>query len=150
MVKSHRSKRHHKKHRGGEGETTDNTSVLNMDESTATAMPETAVTANETETAVTANEMTEPANEMTATPAEEEKKGWFSSLFGGSKTKRVRFRMTRKAKRSSAKRSGRKSKRSSAKRSGRKSKRSSAKRSGSKRSSAKRRTHKKRKGSSKK
>ena len=126
MVKSHRSKRHHKKHRGGEGETTDNTSVLNMDESTATAMPETAVTANETETAVTANEMTEPANEMAATPAEEEKKGWFSSLFGGSKTKRVRFRMTRKAKRSSAKRSG------------------------SKRSSAKRRTHKKRKGSSKK
>jgi hypothetical protein len=133
MVKLHRSKRHNKKHRGGEGEPVDNNSVLNMDEPTAVAEPA----------------VTEPAalaNEMPATPAEEEKKGWFSSLFGGSKTKRVRFRMTRKTKRSSAKRSGTKSKRSSAKR-------SSAKRSGRKsmRSSRNRKsTNKTRKGSSKK
>ena len=106
MVKSHRSKRHHKKHRGGEGEATDNNSVLTMDESPAAA-PVTA-------TAVTATPV------ATAKPAEEEKKGWLSSLFGGSKTKRVRFRTTRKSKRSTtkSKRSTRKHKRSGSKRRG--------------------------------
>ena len=98
MVKSYKSKRHHKKHRGGEGETTADNSVLNMDEP---------ATAPETVTATVEPATVEPAT------AEEEKKGWFSSLFGGSKTKRVRFRMTRKhrrsAKRSSAKRSASKS-----------------------------------------
>lgn len=122
MVKSHRSKRQHKKHRGGEGESTENNSVLNMDDAPAS---ETAAPAPATETAMPA-----PAT-ASATPAEEEKKGWFSNLFGGSKTKRVRFKTGRKTKRSSAKRSTRKHKRSSAKR-------SSAKRSGSKRSSSKR------------
>ena len=116
MVKSHRSKRHHKKHRGGEGEATDNNSVLNMDEAPVSA-PATATGAPVTATPATAT-------------AEEEKKGWFSSLFGGSRTKRVRFRTTRKSKRSSAKRS-------------------SAKRSSAKRSTRKRRTSK-RKGSSRK
>ncbi len=117
MVKSHRSKRHHKKHRGGEGEATDNNSVLNMDEAPVSAP----VTATAT-----------PATPAVATAtAEEEKKGWFSSLFGGSRTKRVRFRTTRKSKRSSAKRSTTKSKRSSAKRSTRK--RRTSKRKGSSR-----------------
>ena len=140
MVKSHRSKRHHKKHRGGEGEQADNNSVLNMDEPTAVAEPETAMPENEMATV--------SATPVPATPAEEEKKGWFSSLFGGSKTKRVRFRMTRK--------SNRKSKRSGTKRSS--TKRSSTKRSSAKRSSAKRkskrsgskRSSRKRKGSSRK
>ena len=120
MVKSHRSKRHHKKHRGGEGEPADNNSVLNMDEPT-TAMPETATPANEM------------APTATQAPAEEEKKGWFSSLFGGSKTKRVRFRMARKStrKHKSTKRSS--AKRSSAKRSTRKRKSSNKKRKGSSR-----------------
>ena len=108
MVKSHRSKRHHKKHRGGEGEATDNNSVLNMDEAPA-ATPATATPATAT-----------PAVTATATPAEEEKKGWFSSLFGGSRTKRVRFRTTRKSKRSSAKRSTRKRRTSKRKGSSRK------------------------------
>jgi len=100
MGKSYRSKRHHKKHRGGEGEPIDNNSVLTMDEVPDTAAPVTAT----------------PATSMpvTTTPAEEEKKGWFSSLFGGSKTKRVRFKTTRKTKRSTRKhkRSNRKHKRS--------------------------------------
>jgi len=119
MVKSHRSKRHHKKHRGGEGESTDNNSVLTMDESPAAA---------ETAMPATATPATASAMPATATPAEEEKKGWFSSLFGGSKTKRVRFKRTRKTKRSTtkSKRNTRKHKRSS-------TKRSSTKRSGSKR-----------------
>ena len=94
MVKSHRSKRHNKKHRGGEGEIADNNSVLNMDEPT---------TASVTTTEPVVSEPVVPATEPATT--EEEKKGWFSNLFGGSKTKRVRFRMTRKNKRSSAKRS---------------------------------------------
>ena len=118
MVKSHRSKRHHKKHRGGEGEATDNNSVLTMDEAPAaeTAMPAAPVTATATPT--------------TAKPAEEEKKGWFSNLFGGSRTKRVRFKRTRKTKRSAtkSKRSTRKHKRST-----RKHKRSGSKRKGSSR-----------------
>jgi hypothetical protein len=106
MVKSRRLKRHNKKHRGGEGEAN---SVLNMDE-TASA----------------------PATSMapvmaTASAPEEEKKSWFNSLFGGSRTKRVRFKMTRKHKRSSSKRSGHK----------RSSKQSGHKRSGHKRSSSK-------------
>ena len=118
MVKSHRSKRHHKKHRGGEGEATDNNSVLNMDE-----VP---VSAPATATPVTETAMPSTTAPTTGTPAEEEKKGWFSSLFGGSKTKHVRFKTTRKAKRSSSK-----SKRSSAKRSTRK--RRTSKRKGSSR-----------------
>ncbi len=115
MVKSHRSKRHHKKHRGGEGEATDNNSVLTMDESPAaeTAMPASATPA------------TASATPATATPAEEEKKGWFSSLFGGSKTKRVRFKRTRKTKRNT--------KRSSTKRSTKRKSKSKRSSSGSKR-----------------
>ena len=133
MVKSHRSKRHHKKHRGGEGE--DN-SVLNMDEpvsATTTAPVETAPVETAPAMPVAAPETAMPV----AAPAEEEKKGWFTSLFGGSRTKRVRFRMTRKHRRST---NGTKSKRSSAKR-------SSAK---SKRGGSKNKSHKKRKGSSNK
>lgn len=126
MVKSHRSKRYHKKHRGGEGEATDNNSVLNIEESSTTAAevaaPETATAMYETAPATAAE---------VAAPAEEEKKGWFSSLFGGSKKKHVRFRMTRKHKRST-----RKHKRSGSKRSG--SKRGGSKRSGPKRRSTKR------------
>lgn len=136
MVKSHRSKRHHKKHRGGEGEATDNNSVLNMDEAPSASAPAAAsasAPADAARPAVTSTPAT--ATPVTATPAEEEKKGLMDTVkgwFGGSKTKRVRFRMTRKTKRS-AKRSG--SKRSA--------KRSSAKRSGSKRSSAKRKSRSK-------
>ena len=115
MVKSYKSKRHHKKHRGGEGETTADNSVLNMDEPASASVTETA--APET---VTVTATVEPAT------AEEEKKGWFSSLFGGSKTKRVRFRMTRKHRRS-AKRSGSKrSAKRSAKRSGSKKRKGSS------------------------
>ncbi len=122
MVKSHRSKRHYKKHRGGEGEAADNNSVLNMDEAPGAS--------------ATPSDMQEPATTTTTTtttskPAEEEKKGWFTNLFGGSKTKRVRFRTMRKSKRSSAKRSATKSKRSGSKRSTRK--RRSTKRKGSSR-----------------
>jgi hypothetical protein len=141
MVKSHRSKRHHKKHRGGEGEATDNNSVLNMDEAPSASAPAAAsasAPADAARPAVTSTPAT--ATPVTATPAEEEKKGLMDTVkgwFGGSKTKRVRFRMTRKTKRS-AKRSG--SKRSGSKRS---AKRSSAKRSGSKRSSAKRKSRSK-------
>lgn len=131
MGKSYRSKRHHKKHRGGEGEPIDNNSVLNMDEPAAAPAPTPAAAATPA-----------PARMANATPpAEEEKKGLMDTVkgwFGGSKTKRVRFRITRKTKRSSAKRS-------SAKRSAKKSKRSSAKH---KRSSRKRRSTK-RKGSRK-
>ena len=123
MGKSYRSKRHHKKHRGGEGEPIDNNSVLNMDEPAA-ATPAPATPAPATPV---------PARMANATPpAEEEKKGLMDTVkgwFGGSKTKRVRFRMTRKSKRSSAKRSATKSKRSRAKRSSRK--RRSTKRKGS-------------------
>lgn len=114
MGKSYRSKRHHKKHRGGEGEPIDNNSVLNMDEPAAAPAPTAATPA--------------PASMANATPpAEEEKKGLMDTVkgwFGGSKTKRVRFRMTRKSKRSATK-----SKRSRAKRSSRK--RRSTKRKGS-------------------
>ena len=125
MVKSYKSKRHHKKHRGGEGETTADNSVLNMDEPasasvTETAAPETAAPETAAPETVTVTATVEPAT------AEEEKKGWFSSLFGGSKTKRVRFRMTRKHRRS-AKRSGSKrSAKRSAKRSGSKKRKGSS------------------------
>ena len=130
MVKSYKSKRHHKKHRGGEGETTADNSVLNMDEPASasvtetaapeTAAPETAAPETAAPETVTVTATVEPAT------AEEEKKGWFSSLFGGSKTKRVRFRMTRKHRRS-AKRSGSKrSAKRSAKRSGSKKRKGSS------------------------
>ena len=122
MGKSYRSKRHHKKYRGGEGEPIDNNSVLNIDEPAAAATP-----------APTASATPAPARMADATPpAEEEKKGLMDTVkgwFGGSKTKRVRFRMSRKTKRSSAKRSATKSKRSRAKRNSRK--RRSTKRKGS-------------------
>ena len=60
MGKSYRSKRHHKKHRGGEGEQIDNNSVLNMDEPAAapTAAPDAAARLTDA-----------------TPPAEEEKKG---------------------------------------------------------------------------
>ena len=126
MGKSYRSKRHHKKHRGGEGEPIDNNSVLNMDEPAAAPAPTPAAAATPA-----------PARMADATPpTEEEKKGLMDTVkgwFGGSKTKRVRFRITRKTKRSRAKRSATKSKRSSAKRSSAKHKRSSRKRSSTKR-----------------
>ena len=137
MVKSHRSKRHHKKHRGGEGEATDNNSVLNMDEAPVSATATVSASAPASASAPLA----------TAAPAEEEKKGLMDTVkgwFGGSKTKRVRFRMTRKTKRSGtkSKRSAKRStKRKSAKRSG--SKRSGSKRSSAKRSSAKRKSRSK-------
>ena len=121
MGKSYRSKRHHKKHRGGEGEPIDNNSVLNMDEPAAAPAPTPAAAATPA-----------PARMADATPpTEEEKKGLMDTVkgwFGGSKTKRVRFRITRKTKRSATK-----SKRSSAKRSSAKHKRSSRKRSSTKR-----------------
>lgn len=62
MVKSHRSKRHHKKHRGGEGEATEENSVINMDEPTATTT---------TTTTTSAPAATETA---TSAPATEEEK----------------------------------------------------------------------------
>ncbi len=139
MVKSHRSKRHTKKHRGGEGEETEENSVLNMDETPAETKPVMPKPVTTTTTTTTA---------MPGTAADEEKKGLMDTVkgwFGGSKTKRVRFRTMRKSKHSSTKRSGTKSKRSSTKRSTKKSKRSSAKRSSAKRSGSK-----KRKGSSRK
>ena len=141
MGKSYRSKRHHKKHRGGEGEPIDNNSVLNMDEPAAAPAPTPAAAATPA-----------PARMANATPpTEEEKKGLMDTVkgwFGGSKTKRVRFRITRKTKRSSAKRSS--AKRSSAKRSATKSKRSSAKRSSAKhKRSSRKRSSTKRKGSRK-
>ena len=120
MVKSYKSKRHHKKHRGGEGETTADNSVLNMDEPASASVTETAAPETAAPETVTVTATVEPAT------AEEEKKGWFSSLFGGSKTKRVRFRMTRKHRRS-AKRSGSKrSAKRSAKRSGSKKRKGSS------------------------
>ena len=125
MVKSHRSKRHIKKHRGGEGEETEENSVLNMDETPAETKPVMPKPVTTTTTTTTA---------MPGTAADEEKKGLMDTVkgwFGGSKTKRVRFRTMRKSRRST--------KRSSTKRSTKKSKRST------KRSSAK-----KRKGSSRK
>lgn len=130
MVKSHRSKRHHKKHRGGEGEATDNNSVLNMDEAPSASAPAAAsasAPADAARPAVTSTPAT--ATPVTAAPAEEEKKGLMDTVkgwFGGSKTKRVRFRMTRKHKRSSTKRSGAKHKRSSRKRKSHKKRKSSS------------------------
>ena len=112
MVKSYRSKKHNKKHRGGEGEVAEDNSVLNMDDKAPTP-----ASSPEPESAP------EPASTPASTPApvEEEKKSWFKSLFGGSKKKHVRFRTTKKHKRSGSKRTKRKSRRSKrAKRSGRK------------------------------
>jgi hypothetical protein len=88
MVKSYRSKKHNKKHRGGEGEVAEDNSVLNMDDKAPTP-----ASSPEPESAPA------PASATTPAPVEEEKKGWFKSLFGGSKKKHVRFRTTKKAKR---------------------------------------------------
>ncbi len=99
MVKSYRSKKHNKKHRGGEGEVAEDNSVLNMDDKApATAPAPTPASSPEPESAPT------PSPASTAAPVEEEKKGWFKSLFGGSKKKHVRFRTTKKHKKSGSKR----------------------------------------------
>ena len=124
MVKSYRSKKHNKKHRGGEGEVAEDNSVLNMDDkSPASAPAPTPASSPEPESAPA------PASSTasTAAPVEEEKKSWFKSLFGGSKKKHVRFRTTKKAKHGGSKKSG--------------SKRSGSKHGGSKRTKkAKRKT----------
>lgn len=140
MVKSYRSKKHNKKHRGGEGEVAEDNSVLNVDDKAPESAP-TPASSPEPESAPAPASATAPASEpasepasapapasaTTPAPVEEEKKGWFKSLFGGSKKKHVRFRMTKKAKRSGSKRSG-------AKRTKRKSRRSKrTKRKGSSR-----------------
>jgi hypothetical protein len=105
MVKSYRSKKHNKKHRGGEGEVAEDNSVLNMDDKAPATAPAPAPTPASSPEPASA-----PAS--TAAPVEEEKKGWFKSLFGGSKKKHVRFRTTKKHKRSGSKRTKRKSRRS--------------------------------------
>ena len=109
MVKSYRSKKHNKKHRGGEGEVAEDNSVLNMDDKAPESAP---APASATASASEPASEPAPASATTPAPVEEEKKGWFKSLFGGSKKKHVRFRMTKKHKRSGAKRTKRKSRRS--------------------------------------
>lgn len=151
MVKSHRRIIHHKKHRGGEGEITDNNSILNMDEApTASLGPASLGPASLAASASAA--MPASATSLATAVPEEEKKGWLSgltSLFGGSRKKHVRFKMTRKYRRSSKRSSSKSSsKRSGSKQSSRKRKRSSStKRSGSKRSSRSKRSSTKRSGS---
>jgi hypothetical protein len=111
MVKSYRSKKHNKKHRGGEGEVAEDNSVLNMDDKAPASAP-----ASTNASAPTPASSPEPestpapasAPAPAAAPAEEEKKSWFKSLFGGSKKKHVRFRTTKKHKRSGHKKSGHK------------------------------------------
>jgi hypothetical protein len=121
MVKSYRSKKHNKKHRGGEGEVAEDNSVLNMDDKAPASAPApTPASSSEPESA--------PAP-ATPAPVEEEKKSWFKSLFGGSKKKHVRFRTTKKHKRSGHKKSGHKR----TKRKSRRSMRSGSKRKGSSR-----------------
>ena len=113
MVKSYRSKKHNKKHRGGEGEVAEDNSVLNMDDKAPESAPAPAsATASASEPASEPASAPAPASATTPAPVEEEKKGWFKSLFGGSKKKHVRFRTTKKHKRSGAKRTKRKSRRS--------------------------------------
>jgi hypothetical protein len=103
MVKSYRSKKHNKKHRGGEGEVAEDNSVLNMDDKAPASAPApTPASSPEPESAPAP--ASAPAS--TAAPVEEEKKSWFKSLFGGSKKKHVRFRTTKKAKHGGSKRSG--------------------------------------------
>ena len=93
MGKSYRSKKH-KKYSGGEmTEDGEDNSILNMDEPTTPSTPAPATSASK--------------------PAEEENKGWFQSLFGGYKTKRVRSkRMFRRKTRSNKHKSHKKRKRS--------------------------------------
>jgi len=105
MVKSYRSKKHNKKHRGGEGEVAEDNSVLNMDDKAPASAPAPAPTpASSPEPASAPAPASSTAS--TAAPVEEEKKSWFKSLFGGSKKKHVRFRTTKKAKHGGSKRSG--------------------------------------------
>lgn len=144
MVKSYRSKKHNKKHRGGEGEVAEDNSVLNMDDKppTPASSPEpesapapTPASSPEPESAAAPASATTPAS--TPAPVEEEKKGWFKSLFGGSKKKHVRFRTTKKHKHGGSKHGGSRKTKKAKHGGSRKTKRSGHKRSGHKRSGRK-------------